>query len=109
MVEIIHTSNHSFPNDVLQATNPVLLDFTATWCGPCKMLDPVVQQLAKEWGGKVTIYKVDVDENPDLVSQYQIMSVPTLLLFIKGQPVERISGFNPKDKIIDKLSPFLRS
>jgi thioredoxin 1 len=73
------------------------------------MLEPVVQQLSQEWAGKVTFYKVDVDENPNLAMQYQVMGVPTLMLFVKGQPVERISGYNPKAKIVARFGQHLQN
>jgi thioredoxin 1 len=73
-----------------------LVDFYATWCGPCKMLGPVLEELDQELQGKVKIAKVDVDENPMLSGQFQVMSVPTMILFKDGQAIEKISGFQPK-------------
>lgn len=107
MAEIAHTNEASFQSQVLQAALPVLVDFTATWCGPCKMLEPVVKELAQEWGGKVQVYKLDVDENANLAMQYQVMGVPTLILFVKGRPVQRVSGYLPKDKLTAKFLPLL--
>ena len=107
MGEIEKVSQDSFEKDVLQANLPVLVDFTAVWCGPCKMLDPVVRQLAQAWDGKVTVYKLDVDDNPDLAMNYQVMGVPTLMLFKNGQPVERVTGYQPKDRLEKKFSPHL--
>jgi thioredoxin 1 len=105
--DIEQLSESSFEQEVLQANLPVLVDFTAVWCGPCKMLDPVVKQLASAWDGKVKVYKLDVDESPDLAMTYQVMGVPTLMLFKNGQPVERVTGYQPKDRLEKKFSPHL--
>ena len=97
-------SGENFPEQVLQAETPVLVDFTAVWCGPCKMLDPVVKQLAQEWDGRMKVVKLDVDDHPSLAIQYQVMGVPTLMLFKGGQPVERVTGYQPKDRLSKKFS-----
>ena len=107
-MEIEHVSQASFQKDVLEAAQPVLVDFTATWCGPCKLLEPEVKKLAQEWGAKVRVLKLDVDNNPDLTMQYQVMGVPTLMLFVDGEPVERVTGFQPKDRLAQKFNPYLR-
>ena len=107
MVEISHVNEANFDDEVLQVTQPVLVDFTAVWCGPCKMLDPVIKQLAQDWDGKVQIFKLDIDENPDLAMRFQVLGVPTLMLFIEGKPVERLVGYQPKDRILAKLAPHL--
>ncbi|MFC2026190.1 thioredoxin, partial [Chloroflexota bacterium] len=85
----------------------VLVDFTAVWCGPCKMLDPVVTELAQDWDGKAKVTKLDVDHNPNIAMQYQVMGVPTLMLFVGGQPIERVTGYQPKDRLEKKFSPHL--
>jgi thioredoxin 1 len=105
MVEISKVSQDNFQSEVLESSQPVLIDFTAVWCGPCKMLDPVVKQLAKDWDGKVLIFKLDVDDNPDLAMTYQVMGVPTLMLFKDGQPVERVTGYQPKHRLEKKFAP----
>lgn len=107
-MEFEHVSEASFQNDVLDATQPVLVDFTATWCHPCKMLEPEVKKLAQDWGAKVKVVKLDIDSNPDLTMQYQVMGVPTLMLFVHGEPVERASGFQPKDRLAQRFNPHLR-
>ena len=107
MTEILKVNQENFKSEVLEATLPVLIDFTAVWCGPCKMLEPIVKQLATDWAGKVKIVKLDVDENPDLTMNYQVMGVPTLMLFKDGKPVERMTGYQPKDRIVSKVSPHL--
>ena len=105
MVDIIKLDKAGFQREVLEATQPVMVDFTATWCGPCKMLEPVVKELANEWAGKVAVFKLDVDDNSDLAMQYGVMGVPTLILFVKGQPAQRLTGYQPKERIIAKFGP----
>jgi len=107
MADIQSIPEDRFENEVLQASKPVLIDFSATWCGPCKMLDPIVKQLAGEWNDRVIVYKLDVDENPLLAMKYSVMSVPTLILFKAGKPVERMSGYRPKDYLVKKFGPLL--
>ena len=107
MSDLAHVNEGDFQREVLEAGQPVLVDFTAVWCAPCKMLDPLVRQLAQEWDGKVKVVKLDVDENPDLAMHYQVMSVPTLMLFIGGQPSQRLSGYQPKDKIVARFGPLI--
>ena len=107
MSELVHINEDVFSVEVLQSNKPVLVDFGAIWCGPCKMLDPVVEQLAGEWGDKVKVVKVDVDYSPNLAMQYQVLGVPTLILFVNGQPRERLSGFKPKKHLQQKFEPYL--
>jgi len=107
MAELLKLSGDQFETEVLQATQPVMVDFSAVWCGPCKMLDPVVKQLADQWDGKVKFCKLDVDNDPQLAEEYQVMGVPTLMLFKNGKPVERVSGFQPKDRLEKRFSPYL--
>lgn len=107
MADITHVNEDSFENEVLQAEVPVLVDFTAVWCGPCKMLDPVVKEIASDWEGRVKVVKLDVDNNPNLAMDYQVMGVPTLMLFAKGQPVQRVTGYQPKDRLQKKFSPHI--
>jgi thioredoxin len=107
MANIPEVDESSFQSDVLSSQIPVLVDFSAVWCGPCKMLDPIVEQLAKEWEGKVKVVKLDIDTSPDVAYQYQVMGVPTLMLFINGESRERLIGYQPKDRILSKLQPHL--
>jgi thioredoxin 1 len=107
MADISKLNGADFQKEVIDSSNFVLVDFTAVWCGPCKMLDPVVQELAADWDGKVKIVKLDVDDNPELAMNYQVMGVPTLMLFKDGEPVARVTGYQPKDRLEKKFSPHL--
>ena len=107
MVEVKYVNEQDFKTEVLDASLPVLVDFTAPWCGPCKMVDPIVKQLATEWEGKVKVVKCDADQNPNVLVNYGVMGLPTVMLFKSGEMVERASGYQPKDKLVGKLSPHL--
>ncbi len=106
-------SNHleftdaSFKEEVLESDTPVLVDFWAPWCGPCKIISPLVEEIAKEYQGRLKVGKLNVDENAQTATQYGIRGIPTLLLFKDGQAVEQIIGAVPKDYIISKLDPHL--
>lgn len=107
MTKPIEISEEKFEVEVLQSDTPVLVDFGAVWCGPCKMLDPVVEELAEDWANKVKVVKLDIDHNPNIAMNYNVMGVPTLMLFNGGEVKERMTGFRPKQKIIDALSPHI--
>jgi thioredoxin len=109
MTEVQYVTEQTFKDEVLGADLPVLIDFTAVWCGPCKMIDPIVKQLAEEWQGKVKVVKCDADQNPDLLMQYGILGIPTLMLFKSGQLAERMTGFQPKDKLVAKVKPHIQN
>ncbi len=101
MAEEVTVQN--FDEKVLKADKPVLVDFFATWCGPCKMMSPVVEELVGELSGKAEVYKVDIDENPDLVAKYGIMGVPTFITFENGSVKNKAVGAQPKQQLIDML------
>jgi thioredoxin 1 len=107
MADIPKLNEAAFEAEVLKSPLPVMVDFTAVWCGPCKMLDPVVTQLSQDWAGKVKFVKLDVDDNSNLAVQYGVMGVPTLILFVNGNVVQRLSGYQPKDRIISKFGSFI--
>jgi thioredoxin 1 len=100
-------TDKSFDADVLKSDKPVLVDFWATWCGPCKMVAPVLEEIAAEHKDKLTIAKLDIDANPAIARQYQIMSVPTMMLFQGGEPVKQIVGAKPKAAMLAELSGVL--
>ncbi|MDL2267493.1 thioredoxin [Desulfovibrio sp. OttesenSCG-928-G15] len=98
-----NVSDSSFENDVLQSSTPVLVDFWAPWCGPCRALGPVIDELSAEFEGKVTIVKMNVDENPSTASKYSIRAIPTMILFKNGEVVEQITGAVAKANLKDIL------
>ena len=107
MGKTIAIDESNFEQLVLQSKIPVLVDFWATWCGPCRMVAPVVEELAEEYSGRVSFGKVDVDQNSRVASQYGIMSIPSLLIFKDGKPVSNIVGFRPKDQLKKNLDDVL--
>lgn len=107
MAEIINIDDSTFESEVLQPGGVVLVDFGAEWCHPCKQLDPIVDEIAVELADKLKVMKLDIDENVDSTMKWGVMGVPTLILFKDGEPVERLTGFMPKARILDKLSPHL--
>jgi thioredoxin 1 len=100
-IKIVNKSN--FDSEVLKSDKPVLVDFWAAWCGPCRMVSPVIDQLADEYERKIEIAKVNVDENPELAARYEIMSIPSVFLFNKGSKVDGIIGARPKQAFDDML------
>jgi thioredoxin 1 len=107
MAKPVEVTDKTFEEVVLKASVPTMVDFWAVWCGPCKMIAPVLEEIAEEYDGKLQVTKLDVDHNNESAMQYGVMSIPTLILFKNGQPVERIVGFLPKQKLLSKLTPHL--
>ncbi len=103
----VAVTDKTFEEMVIDADTPVLVDFWAEWCGPCKMIAPVLEEIAKDLDGQLTIGKLDVDENQDTAMAYGVFSIPTLLLFKGGEPVERIVGYQPKPQLLNKLKGHL--
>ncbi len=97
----------TFEQDVVKSEEPVLVDFWAAWCGPCRMVAPVVEEIADEYSGKLKVVKMDVDENFETAQTLGISSIPTLILYKNGEPVERVVGFQPKQRLLSKLERHL--
>lgn len=107
MGNAVAVTEQSFDTEVLNSEVPVLVDFWAAWCGPCRAIAPTVEELATEYGGKLKVVKVDVDENPEVSGRYGVQSIPTLLVFKGGDVVERLIGAYPKAVLVSKLQPHL--
>ena len=100
-------SAQNFQQQVLDSSAPVLIEFTADWCPPCKMLAPVMHALAEDYAGQLHVGLLDSDDNPVIVQQYGVMGLPTLILFVGGAPVERMVGYMPRERIEAKIRPHL--
>jgi thioredoxin 1 len=103
----VTVTDQTFQDDVLGSDKPVLVDFWATWCGPCKMVAPVLEEIADEHAEKITVAKLDIDANPGTPRDYQVMSVPTMILFSGGKPVKQIVGAKPKAALLSDLSEYI--
>ena len=102
-------SDASFEAEVAQADKPVLVDFWAEWCGPCRMIAPVLEKLAEDYADSLKVAKLDVDQNPETMMKFGVQSIPTLILFKDGEPVERLVGYMPKDRLLAKIKPHVGS
>jgi thioredoxin 1 len=100
-------TDSSFKTEVLESEVPVLVDFWAPWCGPCRMVAPVVEEISEQYDGKVKVVKVNTDENPNVASQYGIRSIPTLMIFKGGQRVDMVVGAVPKTTLANTLEKYL--
>jgi thioredoxin 1 len=108
MSSFVNISDSTFDQEVLKSGLPVLVEFGAEWCGPCRQMEPVLEQILNaEWKGKVRLAKVDVDESVNITMQFQVMSVPTLILFVGGEARQRLSGKHPRDRLVEKFAPYL--
>jgi len=107
MSQPLHLSDQDFDQEVLKSNIPVLIDFWAAWCGPCKMIAPIMEEMAVEYNGKAKICKLDVDNNQNTAMQFGIRSIPTLLIFKGGEVVDTIVGAVPKEQIVNKLENHL--
>lgn len=109
MDKVLHFSDQVFEEEVLKSDQPVLVDFWATWCGPCHMLAPIIKELANELDGQVKVGKMDVDQNPSTAARYGIMSIPTLVLFKDGQEATRLTGLRSKSDLLETINYFLEN
>ncbi|MFZ1083134.1 MAG: thioredoxin [Candidatus Kryptoniota bacterium] len=107
MSNIVEATTASFKTEVLESLTPVLVDFWAPWCGPCRMVAPIIEEIAKEYDGKVKVFKVNTDDNIDIAVKYNILSIPTLGFFRGGEMVDRIIGAVPKKAVVEKIGKTL--
>jgi thioredoxin 1 len=106
-VPVIHLTDDTFDREVKKSELPVLVDFWAPWCGPCRMIAPTIDEIADEYEGRIKVAKLNVDENPKKTAEYAIMSIPNLKIFKEGKVVDEIVGFVPKEEITKKLEKIL--
>jgi len=107
MANTVNVTDDTFDQDVLKSGKTVVVDFWATWCGPCKMVSPVLDEIAGENSEKITVAKLDIDQNPSTARDYQVMSIPTMIVFQDGKPVKQIVGAKPKAALLNDLAPYL--
>lgn len=105
MAEPVRVTDTSFESEVLASDLPVLVDFWAEWCAPCKMIAPIVDEIAKEYEGRVKVAKLDVDANPNTMQAYGVMGIPALILFKGGKIAVRVTGFKPKEQLLAEIEP----
>lgn len=104
---VINVTSATWDNEVIKNEGLVLVDFWAVWCGPCRVLAPIVEDLAKEYAGKVKVVKVNTDENPDIASRYKILGIPTVMFFKNGEKADQVVGSVPKSQLKAKIDSFL--
>lgn len=103
MATISEVTDSTFEQEVLESDRPVLVDFWAEWCAPCRMVAPIVKEIAEEFGDRIRVYKLDVDSNPSTTAKYNIRSIPSLLFFQNGQVADQVVGAVPKARIVERL------
>ncbi|AEM78555.1 thioredoxin [Thermoanaerobacter wiegelii] len=104
----VNVTDETFAEEVYSSDKPVLVDFWAKWCRPCLMMAPVLEEFAEEYADKMKVVKLDVDENPVIASKYRIMSIPTMGVFVEGKMVDKVIGFMPKERLVEKLLKYLK-
>jgi thioredoxin 1 len=109
MTQMVHITDQDFKSQVLDSKTPVLVDFYADWCGPCRMLAPVIEQLNDEYDGIITVAKLDVDSAPDSAAAFGVMSIPTVILFVDGKPAIRLMGYQPKAALKNRIDSALNA
>lgn len=108
MAKLVNVTDDSFDAEVLKSDLLVVTDFWAEWCGPCRMIASFLEEIAQEYEDQLKVVKLDIDANPNVTSKYEVLSIPTVMLFKNGQPVERIIGAAPKQKFVDAIKPYLK-
>ena len=109
MKSIIEITDENFKKEVLESEKPVLVDFWAPWCGPCRMVAPIIEQVAENMDGKIKFAKLNTDENQKTARDFQIMAIPTLMIFKDGKEIDRIIGYKPKDQLEEQLNSLISS
>ncbi len=106
-MSLVHVTDKNFDTEVMKSDLPVLVDFWAEWCGPCRMISPIIDQIADEYKGKLKVVKLNVDEAQELAMKYSVMSIPTLMVFKKGQVMDQVIGAMSKDQLTDRIKQSL--
>ncbi len=104
---LMQVTDANFEDSVVKSAKPVVLDFWAPWCGPCRMMEPVLEEASTEWADKLVVGKLNVDENPGTATKFDILSIPTLLVFADGQVVKKLVGAMPKKRLLEELAPWI--
>jgi thioredoxin 1 len=107
MSKPLHVTDDTFEAEVVQSAIPAIVDFWAVWCAPCHMIAPILEEIAEECDGQLKVAKLDVDHNPQVATQLGIMSIPTMILFKDGEAVERLIGYMPKERLLERITPHL--
>jgi thioredoxin 1 len=107
MSEPTHVTDDTFEVEVIQSNMPAIVDFWAPWCAPCHMIAPILEEIAADYDGQLKVAKLDVDQNPQVATQFGVMSIPTMILFKDGEAVERLIGYMPKERLLEKITPHL--